>query len=181
MLEQPINTIEKYKILIYDLSSTAFATKALELLGQENIFNFDDSANIWAENSPILFELKKKIVSFSAAYQKIYFNAVPNEIAHLDGWFVSTANSNTHLKKHHHRGHSDMNCLYYICADPDDAGPIEIYLENDENTEPHSEHFLFTPHSGALIFFPGGSPHRVKPYERLRLSIATNIKLQLSF
>ncbi|GEM_PF-6100158 len=177
-LEKPITEIEDYKILVYDLHSSALATDAMGLLSQDAVFNYDDAANIWGELNPALFDLQQKIISLSQVYQSKFVQDSEREIESFDGWYVSTATSNTHLQKHHHRGHSDINCLYYVYADMQDPGPIEIYLETDENSAPHEEHYLFKPFPGALIFFPGASPHRVRPYERLRLTVATNIKLK---
>lgn len=178
LFEKPITEIEDYKILVYDLHSSALATDAMGLLSQDAVFNYDDAANIWGELNPALFDLQQKIISLSQVYQSKFVQDSEREIESFDGWYVVPATSNTHLQKHHHRGHSDINCLYYVYADMQDPGPIEIYLETDENSGPFMRNIIYLNLFQSSIFFPGASPHRVDPYERLRLTVATNIKLK---
>ena len=166
-----------FQTMLFDLNQVLNISNVKNLVNYPELFNFDDPENIWENKYPELDFLYNPLVSSLNSY--IYNFNLPFDLKkmRLDGWCVTDQYSNTHLKKHHHRGHADLVACYYPIAENLNAlnGSIEVYDAMDNDPLPNVNHLLITPFEGALLIFPGGSYHRVLPYYSNRICLATNI------
>lgn len=140
------------------------------LLTHPETYYYDDSQNVWEKNLPELNKLFQTIVYCVANYTQLDLSQHQMQ---LDGWCVTTPDSNTHLQKHDHSGHADLVVTYYAVNDnPEGQGDIILFeTEHDTCT------LQYRPHPGALVIFPGHWPHQVTPYTGIRLSVATNVRI----
>jgi hypothetical protein len=161
-------------VLVVDLSKEPLET-VQEMMLYDETFNYDDPENVWEKDYTELEPLQGYIEELAEYFLTTNCGRTP-ELLEFDGWCVTTPKSNTHMVKHHHRGHADVVVIYYpIVAEV--GGAIEIYPADDNSPDPNTKCCVVVPFQGMMIAFPGDCYHRVLPYTGARLSIATNVKV----
>lgn len=145
--------------------------EVLKLYAHPDIYHYDNPENLWekkhAELEPLFMSIVYCVANYAQLTDPSFYQL------ELDGWCVTTPESNTHLLKHDHAEHADIIATYYAVNDnPDRQGDILMYKPDIDLA------FQYRPFPGTLLLFPGNWSHQVTPYTGARFSIATNIRIK---